>query len=229
MKKSRKKVEIKNKEFVNTPFRGLKAFTATSEQCEDQEEKKTADPEEPREMDESELFLRWVDGVSRVKESGGEDDEARARKSVKQGRVEEDERREFLSALSGMDVTFRDEFPDVKPLRPLPANRMRQLKSGVIRIDMELDLHGLTRDEAVQSLNRFITGAYNRGQKAVLVITGKGNNSPAEPVLLGAVASWLRESGKKMVAEFAPAPRQMGGSGAFVVFLKEMRKPENIR
>jgi DNA-nicking Smr family endonuclease len=24
-----------------------------------------------------------------------------------------------------------------------------------------------------------------------------------------------------MVAEFAPAPREMGGSGAFVVFLKE--------
>ncbi|HSC70120.1 MAG TPA: Smr/MutS family protein, partial [Candidatus Methylomirabilis sp.] len=54
-----------------------------------------------------------------------------------------------------------------------------------------------------------------------LVITGKGLNSPAEPVLQGAVAGWLRDKGKGMVAEFAPAPRQMGGSGAYVVFLKE--------
>jgi DNA-nicking Smr family endonuclease len=100
---------------------------------------------------------------------------------------------------------------------------MRQLKNGSIRLDLELDLHGLTRDEALTSLSRFIAGAYNRGQKAVLVITGKGNNSPAEPVLQGAVASWLREAGKSQVAEFAPAPRTMGGSGAFVVFLKEKK------
>ncbi|HWR73104.1 MAG TPA: DNA mismatch repair protein MutS, partial [Nitrospirota bacterium] len=31
---------------------------------------------------------------------------------------------------------------------------------------------------------------------------------------------WLREQGKGMVAEFAPAPRDKGGSGAFVVFLR---------
>jgi len=29
-----------------------------------------------------------------------------------------------------------------------------------------------------------------------------------------------------MVAEFAPAPRNLGGSGAFVVFLKEKKKQE---
>jgi DNA-nicking Smr family endonuclease len=97
------------------------------------------------------------------------------------------------------------------------------VKNGSIRIDFELDLHGLTRDEALTSLSQFVIGAFNRGQKAILIITGKGNNSPAEPVLHGAVASWLREAGKNMVAEFAPAPRNMGGSGAFVVFLKEKK------
>ena len=101
---------------------------------------------------------------------------------------------------------------------------MRRLKSGAIRIDLELDLHGMTRDEALESMKHFITGAFNRGQKAVLVITGKGNNSVGEPVLQAAVMSWLRETGKKMVAEFAPAPQQLGGSGALVVFLKDKDK-----
>jgi len=55
----------------------------------------------------------------------------------------------------------------------------------------------------------------------VLVITGKGINSPEGPVLQGAVAGWLRQQGKGMVAEFSPAPRDKGGSGAFVVFLKK--------
>ena len=98
---------------------------------------------------------------------------------------------------------------------------MRELKRGAIRIGLELDLHGLTREEALTSLEQFIAGAYKRSQKAVLVITGKGNNSPAEPVLHGAVAGWLRDRGKGMVAEFAPAPRQLGGAGAFTVFLKD--------
>ena len=54
----------------------------------------------------------------------------------------------------------------------------------------------------------------------MLVITGKGINSAEGPVLQGAVADWLREKGRGLVAEFAPAPRDKGGSGAFVVFLK---------
>jgi DNA-nicking Smr family endonuclease len=107
------------------------------------------------------------------------------------------------------------------PLRQAASNRLRELKRGAIRIGLELDLHGLTREEALTSLACFISGAYNRSQKAVLVITGKGNNSPEEPVLHGAVAGWLRDRGKGMVAEFAPAPRQLGGGGAFVVFLKD--------
>jgi DNA-nicking Smr family endonuclease len=55
----------------------------------------------------------------------------------------------------------------------------------------------------------------------VLVITGKGINSPEGPVLQRVVAEWLRKEGKGTVAEFAPAPREMGGSGAFVVFLRK--------
>ena len=46
------------------------------------------------------------------------------------------------------------------------------------------------------------------------------------PVLQGAVSHWLSERGKGMVAEFAPAPREKGGSGAFVVFLKSGKKEE---
>ena len=97
---------------------------------------------------------------------------------------------------------------------------MRQLKRGTIKITEELDLHGFMKDEALVRLDHFIASAFGRGQKAVLVITGKGINSPEGPVLQGAVAAWLREKGKGLVAEFAPAPRDRGGSGAFVVFLR---------
>ena len=138
---------------------------------------------------------------------------------------EEEDRKLFLKSLEGMTVRFQDEIPDgEEALRPISAGRLKQLKQGTIRIRMELDLHGLGREQAVESLARFIDGAWQREMKAVLVITGKGNNSPGEPILQGVVAGWLQNSGKKMIAEFAPAPRQMGGSGAFVVFLRSREK-----
>jgi DNA-nicking Smr family endonuclease len=224
MKKNRKKEEKKN-EFGNSPFKALKAYPVETESPPVKITVKETQPSKVVEDDDgSDLFLRYVEGVRRLEEPARKKMPASQRKEDPSRARNEDEQQLFLAALAGMDVTFRDEFPEVEPLRPLATNRLRQLKSGSIRIDLELDLHGLTRDEALTSISRFVTGAYNRGQKAILVITGKGNNSPAEPVLQGAVASWLRETGKKMVAEFAPAPRQMGGSGAFVVFLKDNNK-----
>ena len=140
-------------------------------------------------------------------------------------REKEEERSEhevFSKAIRQLklDVTFSDGAPEHAESKPLGANRLRQLKRGVISIERQLDLHGLTRDESLHALSRFIRSAAEYGEKAVLVITGKGNNSVAGPVLQQTVAGWLRDAGKEFVSEFAPAPRDMGGSGAFVVFLR---------
>ena len=226
MKKD-KKQEQKEKPFVNSPFQALKGVQATS--AEPVAKVVQPPPSKPvvEAQDDMELFLREVADVQRL--HAGTPVAGKVVKPVAPiaRKIDEEERRIFMQALEKleMDVVFQDELPgDVEPLRPLPANRLRQLRRGAIRIDYQLDLHGLTRDEAVENLARFIGGAYNRGQKGVLVITGKGNNSPDEPVLQTAVSGWLRDKGRGMVAEFAPAPRQMGGRGAFVVFLKDKGK-----
>ncbi|HEY6871269.1 MAG TPA: Smr/MutS family protein [Geobacteraceae bacterium] len=222
--KKEKKTGQKPKEFATRSFAPLKGVRA-----ETRSEQPTAPPPPPKpevEPDEAELFLRAMADARRLHPAPP------ARKSEKTAprqpsRLDDAERQTFLRALEDLklDVSFRDELPaEREPSRALPVNRLRQLKRGAIRLDLQLDLHGLTRDEALQSLAAFIASAHNRGQKAVLVITGKGNRSPGEPVLQGAVTGWLREKGKGMVAEFAPAPREMGGSGAFVVFLKETVK-----
>ena len=224
--KKKQKNPPKPKDFTATPFQGLKGFQPAQPLPEPRQEvaARPAIPQ-PEADDDSDLFLRAVANVRRIVEEPAEPNQKRPATPVKtKARIEAADQRVFLDAIDKLklDVDFRDELPDdVVPLKPLPVNRMRQLRRGALRIDYELDLHGLTRDEALESLAHFITGAHNRGQKAVLVITGKGNNSPDEPVLQGAVSSWLRDRGKGMVAEFAPAPRQMGGSGAFVVFLRE--------
>jgi len=220
--KKQKNSENKQGKFVARPFNSLKGFQADAREPEG---KKAAPPPPPAPLkeDDAVIFLRAVAGVKRLEPAGSP---AIEKKKVAQAgrQIDEEERRVFLREVEKLqlDVKFRDELPeDVKPLHKAGSNRLRELKRGAIRIGLELDLHGLTREEALTSLTHFISGAYNRSQKAVLVITGKGNNSPDEPVLQGAVAGWLSDRGKGMVAEFAPAPRQMGGGGAFVVFLKE--------
>jgi len=121
-----------------------------------------------------------------------------------------------------LDTKFSDSIPDDGEIQPLSGNRVRQVKRGIVSVDFQLDLHGLTRDEALEALPRFLRSARQKLQKAALIITGKGNHSPDEPVLHQAVASWLRDAGKEHVLEFAPAPRELGGSGAYVVFLRPL-------
>ncbi len=224
MKKKKKTEQPQNKkDFVHSPFKSLKGFTTENTQAPEEERKQSEPVKQVVEEDDSELFLRSVSDVKRLRTESSVDKKKKEYSPAVKKTSDEDSRL-FLDSLKEMDITFEDEIPDVEPLRPVAVNRLRQLKSGAIRINLELDLHGMSRDEALDSMKNFITGAFNRGQKAVLVITGKGNNSPGEPVLQAAVVSWLRDAGKKMVAEFAPAPLQMGGSGAVVVFLKDKNK-----
>jgi DNA-nicking Smr family endonuclease len=227
--KEKPKQPPKQKEFAASPFQGLKK--AGLELREPVKAQPPAQPKKPepsaRDLDDESLFLDAVSNVRRLHPSAAAPAKVKAQAASRVHRDSE-EQRIFLQAVEAlkMDVRFSDGQPEEDLQRPAPVNRLRQLRRGGIRIDLQLDLHGLTREEALENLDRFVKGAYKRGQKGVLVITGKGNNSPGEPVLKAAVSGWLRDLGKAMVSEFAPAPREMGGSGAIVVFLKEKKVQE---
>jgi len=225
MKKSKTRDRPKP-DFKNKPFKALQGLVPSSPQpvqkiTKAQVRKKIYGSDE----DDAALFLRAAEGAKRM----GNDPDAYSGAALRQGpkktvvRAPEDSRL-FLTAMQKIGTTFCDTIPereiDEAGRRP-PKSRMRQMKRGTIRISRELDLHGFLRHEAVIQLERFVDAAFSEGHQAVLVITGKGNNSPEGPVLQGAVEEWLGMKGKSLVAEFSRAPREMGGSGAFVVFLKK--------
>jgi len=229
MKKKHTNNPPKPKEFAATPFAALKGVQAAPSPAV----KPVVAPVAamPVDRDDTDLFLRAMEDVQRLhvarRPPAVSKSESLPQEKPRTRRLDEGEMQLFREALSQLhlDKTFVDEIPDDEAtIRPMPVNRMRQLRRGSIRIDYELDLHGLTRDEALDALEHFVAGAWRRGQQAVLVITGQGNNSPGEPVLQGAVQSWLRTDGQAIVAEFAVAPSQLGGSGAFVVFLKKKKE-----
>lgn len=207
-------------DFVNAPFSSLKGLPLRTSTQKEQAPKQTAPP--ASEEDASGLFLRAVGDVNKM--GAGPREKARPAAFVPPRQEQENDSELFLQAMNKMGPVLRPapgEAETAAAGRVSPSGRMKQLKRGTIRISEELDLHGCFKDQALAQLQQFIAAAYARGSQAVLVITGKGINSPEGPVLPGAVATWLRETGKGMVAEFAPAPSDRGGSGAFVVFLRK--------
>jgi len=175
--------------------------------------------------DEAVLFLRAAEGAKKFVRGPDENIVRTSRQAPEKNRVHAPEDgRLFLAAMEKIGTAFHENMPapeQEEAGQRSPTGRMRQLKRGAIRISQELDLHGFLKDEALARLEQFVAAAHTRGHQAVLVITGKGINSPDGPVLQGAVAEWLRQKGKGLIAEFSSAPRELGGSGAFVVFLKK--------
>jgi len=232
-KKRQQSSSQKQPSFKSTPFSALKGVSVPSSSPQTQQE-----PPRPTTLltatadTDNDLFLQAMGGVTRLEgvtpttaRLGTRPHAPERSAGAHPGRAEVDpaDTEAFSRAIGQMrlDVTFSDKFPEDDELKPLGANRLRQLKRGIIRVDRQLDLHGLTRDEALEAMPRFLRNARVHGEKAVLIITGKGINSPGEPVLQQAVAAWLRDAGREFILEFAPAPREMGGGGAFVVFLRE--------
>jgi DNA-nicking Smr family endonuclease len=99
---------------------------------------------------------------------------------------------------------------------------MKQLAKGQLKPQDEIDLHGLTVDEATEKVRFFLQNSIYQGLQVVIVITGKGLHSNNGPVLRRSIEKLLGQLSGQVV-EWGVAPRRYGGDGAFVVFL---RRPE---
>ena len=81
-----------------------------------------------------------------------------------------------------------------------------------------LDLHGMTRDEAWITLDRFVESCQKRRIRKALIIHGKGNHSSENPVLGGVVHSFI-ERDYRLGASGHPDKKQ-GGRGATWVLIR---------
>jgi len=118
------------------------------------------------------------------------------------------------------------------PPASLDRKTSSRLKRGQTAPEARIDLHGMTLAEAHPALIRFILSAQAKGQRLVLVITGKGKSRdhggpvPARTgVLKQQVPVWLRSGALAgVVLDAAPAHQRHGGEGAYYVTLRRLRK-----
>jgi DNA-nicking Smr family endonuclease len=96
---------------------------------------------------------------------------------------------------------------------------VRRLRRGLIPVEDELDLHGLSQAAARDHLAEFLANSRHAGRRCVRIIHGKGYRSGARgPVLKMAVDLWLRRHLDVMA--FTSARAIDGGTGAVYVLLR---------
>lgn len=107
----------------------------------------------------------------------------------------------------------------------LPIAKLGELRRGTFGIDRTLDLHGLALDEAREALVTFLARELALGERAVLVVHGKGNHSPrGQSMLRLEVAAWLSQgAASEYVSAFCTALPDEGGEGAMRVLLRTKR------
>ncbi|MDY7037328.1 MAG: Smr/MutS family protein [Thermodesulfobacteriota bacterium] len=140
-----------------------------------------------------------------------------------------DDKQEVLSYLNElvkgsieMDITFSDEYMEGS-VKGFSRKLMRRLKRGQFPYQDFIDLHGLTKQEAQIKVREFLLQSHRLGLRCVLIVHGRGLNSPESfPVLKDRLPLWLNRGPiKKIILAFATARPYDGGAGAIYVLLKK--------
>lgn len=138
-----------------------------------------------------------------------------------------------LRALLDKDMVFDVHMAgeDVQgQLVGLDPKVLTSLISGSQSPEARLDLHGMNAAQAFQALVPFFKGAWHKGLRTVIVVTGRGMNSPTGmAVLRQKLASWLtQEPFKRVVMAFSTAQPCDGGTGSMYILLRKFRKKHPV-
>ena len=217
----------KDDDIFNPAFQNLQSKIKDSQKAA--QESKTNPPQivEPEE-DDNKFFHEAMSNVAPLPDNRGKITKNPG-PSIKPSHPAPDDEQKAIAHLNDlvkgsieMDITFSDEYMEgsVKGFGP---KLMRQLKKGRFPVQDYIDLHGFTRQEAETKVKNFLLQSRRQGFRCVLIVHGRGLNSPDSfPVLKDRLPIWLnRGPVKKIVLAFATARPYDGGPGAIYVLLRK--------
>jgi len=107
---------------------------------------------------------------------------------------------------------------------------LQKLRAGQYSPEAHLDLHGLNARQAFDALVGFVRHSWYKGMRTVLLIPGRGKNSPeGVAVLRERVQAWLtQEPFKRVVLAFCTAKPIHGGPGSLYVLLRKYKKKGRV-
>lgn len=131
---------------------------------------------------------------------------------------------ELVSGRGPFDLSLTDEYLEGQ-VPHLDPRVMAALKAGALPVQDYCDLHGLSVEQAQSRLQEFLAAAGARSYRTVLVVHGRGHNSPnKQPVLKRYVEGWLTmKRFRRQVLAFASAQPYDGGLGALYILLRRQQ------
>jgi len=132
------------------------------------------------------------------------------------------------SAEEHFDIRFSDQFIRGRGAG-VSRETMSKLERGEFAVRSHVDLHGMPLDDARLEVDRFLAERQRHGDRCVLLITGKGRNSPRQQgVLREGIPQWLaRGPSSRRVLAFVTARPCDGGEGALYVLLRKNASRKN--
>ena len=206
----------------NAPFKALKA-SFKREAAAPKPPPKPAPAPAASDATDEDLFRQAMSGAERLADPHG-----RAPPPLPRQASVVDEDAEALASLAELvsgegpfDIADTDEF--VEGAAPgLDRRVLDALRRGEYAVQGHVDLHGMTKADAKEEVDRFLTLARRDGKRCVLVVHGRGLNSKDQiPVLKEQLKVWLQRGriGRSVLA-FATARPHDGGAGAIYVLLR---------
>lgn len=196
------------------------------------EKKETVVEEEKTDEAEDEVaFLSAMQGVEQMKGASGRQISPQAKVATPTMVDPEEQAKKDLKSFIRGDIEFELEYTDefmYGYVRGLDIKTFQQLKAGSLSVAGHIDLHGMTTDQAKENLLFFIRESYMQGHRCVLIVTGRGRNSPGgQAVLRRETETWLtHEPLKRVVLSFCTAQPKYGGAGALYVLLRKQKKTQ---
>lgn len=127
---------------------------------------------------------------------------------------------------TGNDLAGVEHVTRVKPWDILSFKRdgvqhgvFRKLKLGKYDIDVSIDLHRLTVDQARVAVREFVTDCVDGDIRCAMITHGKGQNRESPALLKSCVNHWLRQMDE--VLALHSACQEHGGSGATYILLRK--------
>ena len=172
--------------------------------------------------EDSELFRQTIGKVSSVKSNNILLNKANKPKPYPKPLATDVDSHLLDSAATELEkVGLEDSLSFIAP--GLQNNVLKKLRRGFFGLDAEIDLHGLTSNEAKRQLLHFLHDCVETGCRCVHIVHGKGYRSADNhPVLKNNLNLWLRQH--KDVQAFCSAPPKDGGTGAVFVLLRVAEK-----
>lgn len=136
---------------------------------------------------------------------------------------------DFMDGKLEFALSFTDEYMEgfVVGLDPVMMQKLRQ---GSFSPEAHIDLHGLNTQQAFETLRGFFKGSWYRGLRCVIVVCGRGKNSPdGIGILREKLQLWFtQEPFKRVILAFCTAKAHDGGAGAVYVLMRKFKKKGRI-